>query len=110
MPNGDRFNNSPFFRAAVAADVETLKVMIAHGIEVDRLLALPFAPAPAADAPEEDAAAGGRGRGNPNAGRTAAMVTMTGGRGPAMTGGPGYIRRGAAGLGASGMDSGGAAR
>src|SRR2546423_1822823 len=32
MPNGDRFNNSPFFRAAVAADVETLKVMIAHGI------------------------------------------------------------------------------
>ena len=37
----------------------------------------------------------GAGRGNPNAGRTAAMVTMTGGRGPGMTGGPGYIRSGA---------------
>src|SRR5439155_18721773 len=34
------------------------------------------------------------GRANPTARRTAAMVTMTGGRRPAMTGGPGYIRSG----------------
>jgi ankyrin repeat protein len=95
MPNGDRFNNSPLFRAAIASDVETLKVMIALGADLDRLP--PIAPAaPPADAPADDVAAGGRGRGNPNAGRTAAMVTMTGGRGPAMTGGPGYIRSGAA--------------
>src|SRR5262249_1526688 len=43
--------------------------------------------------------AGARGagaRGNLNVGRTALMVTMTGGRAPAMTGGPGYIREGAA--------------
>ena len=39
--------------------------------------------------------AAGRGRGNPNAGRTPAMAAMTGGRGPGMTGGPGYIRDGA---------------
>jgi ankyrin repeat protein len=92
MPNSDRFNNSPFYRAAVASDVETLKVMIAHGVEIDRIPVFPTT-APAAD-DADDAAVGGRGRGNPNAGKTAAMVTMTGGRGPQMTGGPGYIRSG----------------
>jgi ankyrin repeat protein len=90
MPNGDRFNNSPFFRAAVAADVEALKLLIAHGADLDKT---PEGPPPAAEGDAE--AEGGRGRGNPNAGRTAAIVTMTGGRGPAMTGGPGYIRSGA---------------
>jgi ankyrin repeat protein len=90
MPNGDRFNNSPLTRAAVASDVETLKVMIAHGIEIDRIVALPVAPVD--DADPADAAP--RGRGNPNAGKTAAMITMSGGRGPQMTGGPGYIRSG----------------
>jgi ankyrin repeat protein len=93
MPNSDRFDNSPFFRAAVESDVETLKVMIAHGIDLDRTPPLP--PPPPKDVPADQAAGGGRGgRGNPNAGRTAAMVTMTGGRGPQMTGGPGYIRSG----------------
>ena len=90
MPNSDRFDNSPFFRAAVESDVEVLKVMIAHGIDLDKT---PLPPAPPKE-PPADAGAGGRGRGNPNAGRTAAMVTMTGGRGPQMTGGPGYIRSG----------------
>jgi ankyrin repeat protein len=92
MPNTDRFNNTPFFRAAIAADVEALKVLIAHGADLAQSpAALPAAAAGSADQP-----AGGRGRGNPNAGRTAIMVTMTGGRGPAMTGGPAYIRDGAA--------------
>jgi len=92
MPNGDRFNNSPFFRAAVACDVEALKLLIAHGADLNTAIA-GAPPAPAAA--EDDAAPeGGRGRGNPNAGRTAIMVSMTGGRGPAMTGGPGYIRSG----------------
>jgi ankyrin repeat protein len=92
MPNTDRFDNSPFFRAAVESDVEVLKVMIAHGIDLDRIPPLP--PPPPKDAPADEAAGGRGGRGNPNAGRTAAMVTMTGGRGPQMTGGPGYIRSG----------------
>ena len=37
MPNTDRFDNTPFFRAAVAADVEALKVMIAHGAKLDQM-------------------------------------------------------------------------
>jgi ankyrin repeat protein len=91
MPNTDRFNNSPLFRAAIAADVEALKLLIKHGADLTQTPAAP--PAPTAK-PDEPAA--GRGRGNPNAGRTAAMVAMTGGRGPGMTGGPAYIRDGAA--------------
>ena len=92
MPNTDRFDNSPFFRAAIAADVEALKLLIAHGADVTQT---PPGPAtPPADAAQTPPAA--RGRINPNAGRPAAMAAMTGGRGPAMTGGPGYIRDGAA--------------
>jgi ankyrin repeat protein len=94
MPNTDRFDNSAFFRAAVESDVETLKAMIAHKIDLDRIPVLPATPPPPPDPSDDDAATGGRGRGNPNAGKTAAMVTMTGGRGPQMTGGPGYIRSG----------------
>jgi ankyrin repeat protein len=92
MPNSDRFNNSPFFRAALACDVEALKLLIAHGADLDKA---PIGTPPPAAAEGDDPAEGGRGRGNPNAGRTATMVAMTGGRGPAMTGGPGYIRSGA---------------
>jgi uncharacterized protein len=91
MPNTDRFDNTPFFRAAVAADVDALKVMIARGAKLDQM------PPAEKDAERKpgDISVGGR-RANPNAGRTPAMVAMTGGRGPAMTGGPAYIREGAA--------------
>ena len=93
MPNSDRFDNSPFFRSAVQSDVEALKVFIAHKVDLDKVPVVPVAAAAAEGA--APAAPGGRGaRGNPNAGRTATMVTMTGGRGPQMTGGPGYIRSG----------------
>jgi ankyrin repeat protein len=93
MPNGDRFDNTPYFRAAVSSDVEALKVFIAHGVELDRIPPVP--PPPPAPADGQAAPPPGRGRGgNPNAGRTASMVTMTGGRAPQMTGGPGYIRSG----------------
>jgi ankyrin repeat protein len=94
MPNTDRFDNSAFYRAAVESDVETLKVMIAHGIDLDRIPVFPATPPLPPDPSADDPATGGRGRGNPNAGKTVAMVTMTGGRGPQMTGGPGYIRSG----------------
>jgi len=91
MPNTDRFDNTPFFRAAVASDVEALKLMMAHGATLDQ--------SPPVEKEEArtpgDISVGGR-RANPNAGRTPAMVAMTGGRGPAMTGGPAYIRDGAA--------------
>ena len=90
MPNTDRFDNTPFFRAAVAADVEALKVMVGHGAKLDQMP--PVEPEP--EKKPGDISVGGR-RPNPNAGRTAAYVAMTGGRGPAMTGGPAYIRDGA---------------
>ena len=93
MPNTDRFDNTPFFRAAIAADVEALKLLIAHGASLEQ------SPAVVKGASKEkdgDQPVEGRGRGNPNAGRTAAMIVMTGGRGPAMTGGPAYIRDGPA--------------
>ena len=94
MPNTDRFDNTPFFRAAIAADVETLKLLIAHGASLEQSPVVMKAASKEkeGDQPAEE----GRGRGNPNAGRTAAMVVMTGGRGPAMTGGPAYIRDGPA--------------
>lgn len=95
MPNTDRFDNTPFFRAAIAADVEALKLLIAHGAKLDQTPFVEPAPEKDKDKAEDATATPGR-RGNPNAGRTAAMVAMTGGRGPAMTGGPGYIRDGAA--------------
>ena len=90
MPNTDRFDNTPFFRAAVAADVEALKVLLGHGAKLEQM-------PPVEKEPEKkpgDISVGGR-RPNPNAGRTAAYVAMSGGRGPAMTGGPAYIRDGA---------------
>src|SRR5215831_14751472 len=71
MPNSDRFDNSAFYRAAVESDVETLKVMIAHKIDLDKIPAFTAPPPP--DPEADPTAAGGRGRGNPNAGRTAAM-------------------------------------
>ena len=95
MPNGDRFDNTPFFRAALTADVEALKLLIAGGADLDQSPAAGGGPVGADTvAADADAAPVARGRGNPNAGKTAAIVTMTGGRGPGMTGGPGYIRSG----------------
>jgi hypothetical protein len=94
MPNSDRFDNTPFYRAALTADVEALKLLIKYKADLEQSPSAATAPT-GADAPPDDAPAAGRGRGNPNAGRTPAMVAMTGGRGPGMTGGPGYIRDGA---------------
>lgn len=96
MPNSDRFDNSPLFRAAIEADAEALKLLVAHGADLEKSPVSAAAAAAAPEAGEEDQAVGGRGRGNPNAGKTVAMVVMGGGRGPQMTGGPGYLRDGAA--------------
>jgi ankyrin repeat protein len=91
MPNSDRFNNTAFYRAAIECDVESLKLLIAHGADLNQA---PTGPVPPPPSPDGDEPEGGRGRGNPNAGKTAAMAAMSGGRGPQMTGGPGYIRSG----------------
>lgn len=72
-------NASPFYRAAVAADVEALKLLLDHGADVE------WTP------PEVE---GGGPRGNANAGHTPVMVAMNGGRGVPLSAGPGYSREG----------------
>jgi ankyrin repeat protein len=81
---GEEINSSPIFRAAVAADVEALKLLVAHGADVEW-------------SPQEikkEGRAGGGGRGNANVGRTPVMVAMTGGRGAPFAAGPGFERLG----------------
>jgi uncharacterized protein len=79
-----QINSSPFYRAAAAADVEVLKVLVAHGAKLE------WSP------PEVKPADGKRaGPGlNANAGRTPVMAAMKGGGGPPIQGGPGYTRSG----------------
>lgn len=75
-------NGTPFFRAAVAADVEALKLLAAHGANLEWKL---------------KKAEGGPPGGPPGpktAGKTPLMVALTGGKGVGMAGGPGDIREG----------------
>ena len=60
MPNSDRFDNTPFFRAAITSDAEALKVLAAQGQSRPDAAA---APPPAAGAPRRCGAGRGRGRG-----------------------------------------------
>ena len=76
-------NASPFFRAAIASDVEALKLMLAHGAKVE------WTPTEV-----KKEGRGGGGRGNGNVGRTPIMVAMTGGRGAPFAAGPGFDRLG----------------
>jgi ankyrin repeat protein len=75
---------TPFYRAAIAADVEAMKLMIAHGADLEWAPKVP-------EAGEGGIAPPGGG----NAGKTPLMVAMNGGKGVGMAGGPGDIREGA---------------
>jgi ankyrin repeat protein len=78
-------NSSPFYRAAIASDVEVLKLMIQHGAKVDW--------SPAESKKKEGEAAGGGGRGaNANVGKTPSMMALVGGRGAPFSAGPGFER------------------
>jgi uncharacterized protein len=81
-------NASPFFRAAMAADVEALKLMIAKGAQLE------WSPTDVKKEPAPGATAAAPGRGNPNIGRTPMMVALNGGRGAAFAAGPGFDRLG----------------
>jgi uncharacterized protein len=84
-------NSSPFYRAAVASDVDALKLMIAHGAKIE------WSPAEIKKEGRGGAAAGaaGAGRGvNANVGKTPLMMTMNGGRGASFAAGPGFDRIG----------------
>lgn len=76
-------NSSPFYRAAIASDVEVLKLMLAHRARVE------WSPSEV----KKEGAAGGAGRGmNANVGKTPIMMAMVGGRGAPFGGGPGFSR------------------
>jgi ankyrin repeat protein len=81
---GEEVNSSPFYRAAVAADVESLKLMIAKGAKVE------WSPT---EVKKEGGRGGGRGM-NANVGKTPLMMSLNGGRGAAFGGGPGFDRLG----------------
>ena len=83
---GEDVNASPFFRAAIAADVAALQLMLRHGAQVE------WTPTEVKKDAKEGAPAGGRG--NANVGKTPIMVAMTGGRGAAFAAGPGFDRLG----------------
>ena len=72
-------NASPFFRAAVAADVEALKLLVAHGANLE------WTPTAAQN--------GGPGA-NANVGKTPLLVAINGGKGVPLSAGPGYTRVG----------------
>lgn len=77
-------SGTPFFRAAVAADVDAMRLMIAHGADVEwRLPPVEGAPPP----PFGD-----------NTGLTPLMVALNGGKGLLMAGGPGDIRENTIGI------------
>ena len=71
----DEINASPFYRAAVAADVEALKLMIKKGADVE------WSPKPVKKTGSDEDQGGGRG--NANVGRTPVIVAINGGRGAA---------------------------
>jgi ankyrin repeat protein len=77
-------NGTPMFRAAVAGDVEAMKLLIEHGGDIT------WRP----QRPEGEEGGGGP-FGNQTIGKTALMVAMNGGRGVGMSGGPGDVRDGA---------------
>ena len=80
---GANINSSPFYRAAVAADVEVLKLMLAHGAKIEW--------SPSAIKPKNGK---GPGRPDPDVGRTPLMAAIKGGNGAPIAGGPGFTRIG----------------
>jgi ankyrin repeat protein len=81
---GPTINNSPFYKAAAAADVEVLKLMLAKGAQIE------WSPAEIKPKDGKRLAPGA----NANVGRTPIMAAMGGGRGAALQAGPGYSRSG----------------
>jgi len=75
-----RESGTPFYRAAVAADVAALELLIEHGADVE------WMPEAAEGGP------GGMGGPGGNAGRSPLVAAMNGGKGVGMAGGPGDIR------------------
>ena len=82
---GESINSSSFYRAATAADVEVLKLMLARGAKIGW--------SPAEIKPKDGKPAAGRGP-NANVGRTPVMAAIKGGKGAPFAAGPGFNRPG----------------
>jgi uncharacterized protein len=83
---GAKVNSTPFYRAAAAADIEVLKLMLAHGAQLEW--------SPSEVKPKDGKPAGGGGPPNPNIGKTPLMAAIKGGQGAPIAGGPGFTRIG----------------
>jgi ankyrin repeat protein len=81
---GASVNATPFYRAAIAADVEVLKLMLAHGAKLEWT---PTEIKPKDGDPRLR-------RPDRNVGRTAVMAAMKGGMGAPFAAGPGFNRLG----------------
>lgn len=82
---GASVNSTPFYRAATAADVEVLKLLLAKGAQLEW--------SPAAIKPKDGKPAA-PGRPDPNIGKTPIMAAIKGGQGAPIAGGPGFTRIG----------------
>ena len=82
---GVSINSSPFYRASTAADVEVLKLMLAHGAKIE------WSPS---EIKPKDGKPAAPGRPNPNVGKTPIMAAIKGGQGAPIAGGPGFTRIG----------------
>ncbi len=82
---GAKVNSTPFYRAATAADVEVLKLLLAKNPQLE------WSPSEAKPKDGKPAAGGG-GPPNPYLGKTALMASIKGGQGAPIAGGPGFTR------------------
>ena len=80
---GASVNSSPFYRAATAADVEVLKLMLAKGAQIE------WSPS---EIKPKDGKPAAPGRPNPNLGKTPIMAALKGGLGASFAAGPGFDR------------------
>ena len=84
---GANINSTPFYRAAVAADVDVLKLMLAHGAKIEW--------SPSEVKPKDGKKPAG-GPPNRDIGRTPLMAAIKGGMGAPFAAGPGFNRPGPA--------------
>ena len=82
---GASINSTPFYRAASAADVEVLKLMLAHGAQIEWI---------PSEVKPKDGKPAAPGRPNPNIGKTPVMAALKGGLGAPFAAGPGFNRLG----------------
>jgi ankyrin repeat protein len=79
---GANINSSPFYRAATAADVEVLKLMLAHGAKIE------WTPSEIKPKEGKKLPPGPKG----DVGKTPLMAAIKGGMGAPIAGGPGFTR------------------